>query len=626
MKPGLLLQACGTRFVQEATLVRIVRLVSHLALFAAAAMHASAQPGGIAAQTAASDQPRSELADPAVPRPPVHPCEVDLFANLSFQPHGNPVAMNAEPNQWSFEPPAQCPGPWSKVVLEADFSVTAGRQYDRTASIWLDGVNLYFGTTMEPSAHRAPQWHAERDLTQYASLFRKPGKGQVILNNWVDHTYTGVIRGAARLLFYPAVESSQPPAAADVIYGLDSDPRGVPVSVESESDVLSRTLSLPRNVERIYLDVIAQSQATDEQWYMCVDDADLNPTRDYSLGPPASGDPLEQCGNGNFREVEVTIDGQPAGRAPVYPWTYTGGVDPYLWRPTPDVQTLNFAPYQIDLTPFAALLDDGHSHAIAMRVIAAHHFFSLAANLLIYQDHGRQVLTGRLLENTLAGNRAQLVPHVDKKWKTQSDGIGRGRVDTFQHGLYSIVGELNTSRGRVLTRVEHQSTYTNRQSFLHPDATTYRQIITMDVQALETTSTSNGNRHRKLVRRMHYPLFLDVIKHMKPDGSFTAVIAMRQAYVKRLEDSRTGAAPFWSRLNDSIDTHDTADFNAAGTAILNSRDQYGHQLFEFSDSLGSCYARLVESRGGEVASTASAAGCKSGANSLNWHSSPQAIY
>lgn len=41
---------------------------------------------------------------------------------------------------------------------------------------------------------------------------------------------------------------------------------------------------------------------------------------------------------------------------------------------------------------------------------------------------------------------------------------------------------------------------------------------------------------------------------------------MRQACVKRLEDSRTGSALFWSRLSNSIDAHDTANFNAAGTA------------------------------------------------------------
>lgn len=35
---------------------------------------------------------------------------------------------------------------------------------------------------------------------------------------------------------------------------------------------------------------------------------------------------LQTCGNTAFRETQVTIDGQPAGIAPVYPWIYTGTI------------------------------------------------------------------------------------------------------------------------------------------------------------------------------------------------------------------------------------------------------------------------------------------------------------
>jgi len=44
---------------------------------------------------------------------------------------------------------------------------------------------------------------------------------------------------------------------------------------------------------------------------------------------------LESCSGTAFRESEVTIDGNPAGVAPVYPWIYTGGIDPFLWIPIP---------------------------------------------------------------------------------------------------------------------------------------------------------------------------------------------------------------------------------------------------------------------------------------------------
>src|SRR5215831_266384 len=67
------------------------------------------------------------FADPPVSRPNTVPCVVQLFNNVAFN--------NFSPKFFTFHPPAGCPGPWAKVVLNADFSVQAGRQFDRTAEI-----------------------------------------------------------------------------------------------------------------------------------------------------------------------------------------------------------------------------------------------------------------------------------------------------------------------------------------------------------------------------------------------------------------------------------------------------------------------------------------------------------
>lgn len=592
-------------------------LLATLASAALAAGHAD-QP-----QAPARGDRGVALADSGLPRPPVRPCVVNLFEGMSFDAHGDPTAMTAQPHPWHYAPPASCPGPWARVVLEADFSVTAGRQYDRTASLWLDGVNLFFGTTQEPGAKVAPHWHIERDLTNYAGLFRHAGDGRMILNNWVSGIYTGVIRGSARLVFYPAGKDIAAASAADEVYGLDGD-HGAPAPVQDGHDALSRTLTLPRNVERAYLDVIAQSQATDEQWYMCTDDADVAPTREFSLGPPASGDPLEQCGGGNFRAVEVRIDGQPAGRAPVYPWTYTGGVDPHLWRPTPDVQTLNFLPYRIDLTPFAALLDDGRPHRVSVRVLGAHHFFNLAGNLLVYLDHGRKVLGGRLLQNTLADAR-DLAPHVARAWKTLARGGMAGHVDTTQHTGYVIAGELVTSHGTVRTRVAQRSSFADRQRFVHPDVSSYRQVIDLDTRVTDTVSTRSSGKLVVRRRVLHYPLHVTVDKRVASDGNFTAGIGMRQGYARRIDETRDGQAVFHSSLDDSLASHDTADFNASGTAIAHARGQHGWQDYRFGDSLGSCYARRIETRGEAVARVVSGTGCPGGANRFDWRSRPGAL-
>src|SRR6202045_5086647 len=74
-------------------------------------------------------------ADPPVPRPHHEPCVVQLFSNFQF--------VNFDVHNYQFSPD-QCPGPWEKVVFTADFNVTAGRQFDRTAVVNMGFVNLYF--------------------------------------------------------------------------------------------------------------------------------------------------------------------------------------------------------------------------------------------------------------------------------------------------------------------------------------------------------------------------------------------------------------------------------------------------------------------------------------------------
>src|SRR5678816_2632343 len=124
----------------------------------------------------------------------------------------------------------------------------------------------------------------------------------------------------------------------------------------------------PTNIERAVLDVYAQSQAGDEFWYTCV--------------PDELTGPLQSCGATAFREAEITVDGRPAGVAPIYPWIFTGGIDPNLWKPIPSVQTLNFTPFRVDLTPFAGALSDGQPHEIAVSVFNADNFFATTASLL----------------------------------------------------------------------------------------------------------------------------------------------------------------------------------------------------------------------------------------------------
>src|ERR1700675_4473731 len=133
-------------------------------------------------------------ADPTVPRPHGKTCVVQLFAGVQF--------ADFSAKNYSYTPPVGCPGPWEKVVFTADFNVTAGRQFDRTAQVFLGHVNLYYGTTPEPRSTLSPSWHVERDVTDYTALFKSAQSGEVDLGNLVNSTFTGIITGSATLEFY----------------------------------------------------------------------------------------------------------------------------------------------------------------------------------------------------------------------------------------------------------------------------------------------------------------------------------------------------------------------------------------------------------------------------------------
>jgi hypothetical protein len=85
--------------------------------------------------------------------------------------------------------------------------------------------------------------------------------------------------------------------------------------------------------------------------------------------PSEYGEQLGVCGGGAYRQIEVYIDGMPAGFTYPFPVLYTGGINPLLWRPLTGIYSFNIPPYSFDLTPFAGVLNDGKEHVFGVRVL-----------------------------------------------------------------------------------------------------------------------------------------------------------------------------------------------------------------------------------------------------------------
>ncbi|WP_419728172.1 peptide-N4-asparagine amidase [Lichenicola sp.] len=550
----------------------ILLLSSTLALAPALGRAATAAGPAVGSSNVASIEP------PSVPHPAETPCSVPLFSNASFGGSAVP---------FTYQPPAACPGPWAKVVLSTDISLDAGQQYDRTATIFIGGVNMLFGTTAEPRAALAPAWHVERDVTDDTALLRGSLPGTALIANYTNSTDTSTITASSTLLFYPATKQYPAPATPDLVVPLSSDPAGGTTSLSDGTQSLSRTGTLPRNIEKARLDVLLQSQSSDEFWYTCV--------------PNALSTALETCGGGAFREGQVAIDGVAAGVAPVYPWIYTGGIDPYLWEPIPGVQTLAFKPYSVELTPFAGAVDDGRPHTISLSVAGADNYFSVTGTLYLTLDHGSQTVRGAVTRNTLGAPTPVVTNTI-----VQNGSTATGNVLTTSTHDYEISGYAVTSHGLVTTTVAQSSHFSNNQSF-DVTPTVDDQTIAQRTDTLSAVTTATPTGQTVVQKAFSYPLDLRYAYIVNSDGSAAQTTAVTQS----LETGRVrlidGLPVEASAVHEIVAPSDVINFTAAGAVSSHVGNSSAEYLF--GDTATGCVTRRETSTNSVLSTASSTAAC-----------------
>ncbi len=523
-------------------------------------------------------------AEPPVTRPSTTPCTVPLVTGQQF--------IDFSDKHFAYTPPAACPGPWSKVVFTADFNVTAGRQFDRTAKFFIGGANVYFGTTAEPRAALSPSWHVERDITDLSALLTAPQAGVATLYNLYGVSggvdYNGLITGTAQLQFYPANPANPAPAEPDAVLPLN--PAGVTTALQTTTDRLTGTFpSLPRNVEGAYLELFSQSQASDEFWYTC--------------SPSSVATQLENCGNTGFRETEVYVDGQPAGIAPVFPWIYTGGIDPALWEPITGVQTLNFKPYLVDLTPFAALLSNGQQHTVSMGVFNANSEFDVTGTLLLYLDHGSTQVTGALTQNSLG---AAPNPYIQATAPVDATGTAHGETLVTSLRAFTLGGYLNTSHGLVKTTINETVDFGNYQ-LLTVSNLLYTQELAQASGAYSVTDKESAGMVQETQKTTLYPLTFNYNSVENADGSSGLYVHAYQQdfeYEKQLLD---GAATYSSGSQEVVGSTDQYTADPSGAILTRTIESNGS--YQSTDTLGHCYSRALAASNLALTSVVDGASC-----------------
>jgi hypothetical protein len=390
--------------------------------------------------------------DPPVEVPPTRPAVVTIADQAPF---GNaPPAATATV--------ALPSGQWAKVVLDITGS-EQGRQYDRLLNVYDGAIQVFLGVTPEPTA-AGITWHVQKDVTGYLPILRGTQTFSTYVDNYLSSVDTGIPVITAKLLFYPAGGGFAPARAASLaspaLAGDSIDEAGpsspatspevptqvVPIVPPADStdfntvnagQTVSATVTLPDDITTATLDLYAVGQGNDEFW--------------WGLTPA-------------FREIEVSVDGEPAGVVWPYPYVYTGGVNPLAWRPLTGIHTLDIPSYRLDLTPFAGLLSRSGAHTIGLTVVNNAGYW-LAGGALLLTAGGAPV-TGNLTSDTLAFPTASSVSTAPALGDS-SDPVSSESAGTS----YTIAGTA-TQGGRTWTdTLTQRLQFGNDQSDINPACT-----------------------------------------------------------------------------------------------------------------------------------------------------------
>lgn len=517
--------------------------------------------------------------DPPVRVPPTKPVVVTIADNAAFG-NGPPPATST----------ATLPkGQWAEVVLDVTGTET-GRQFDRLCEIFDGPTQIFLGVTPEPTP-AGITWHVQKDITGYLPILTGTRTFSTFVDNFLSDVDNGIPTITAKLLFYRAgggFRAAQPASlAAPALAGdaiNETGPAtpvqrpGVPTQVVpvlpagasntlntvNAGQTLSATVTLPGNVTTATMDLYAVGQINDEFWF------GLNP---------------------GFREIEVSIDGKPAGTVWPFPYVYTGGVNPLIWRPVTGVRTLDVPSYRLDLTPFAGML--AGTHTISLTVVNNTGFWLAGGSLML--TAGGPPTTGGLTSDTLSFPTASQV--------TTSDALGSSTQPVTSESAsagYDIAGTI-TQAGRTWTDALHQSMqFGDDQSDIEPSCAVpcYQWVHAEETQSSAETVSGPGasvSRHDTSDWTVDAPNgFLQ-----NADGSdFFLPASVSQQLTDAATQSGGPMPGFGSSLSESIIGYGALEEDNSAATITDGETTGTITAREPGDA--GIFQRTIVARGGEI--------------------------
>ncbi|KAL8046662.1 hypothetical protein ABFX02_08G191400 [Erythranthe guttata] len=510
-----------------------------------------------------------------IPLPKTLPCSIEILRHEFAYTYGKSPVL-AE-----YKPPSNCASRNSlKIVLELT-AASKGRQFDRIFGVWLGGVEILRSCTAEPR-RTGIVWTVKKDITRYRSLLMKEQTLAVYIGNIIDNTYTGVYHVNLTIHFYPVEEQNHGrngvisgddvgSMAADLILPVS---RNLPLNdglwfeIESSTHVLGKEIEIPQNTYRAVLEVYVSPHENDEFWY-------TNYLNEYIYENNLTDSP----GNGPFREVVVRLDDSTVGS--IWPFTviYTGGVNPFLWRPISGIGSFDLPSYDIEITPFLGTLLDGKNHSFTFSVTNALNVWYIDANLHLWLDEKSDKTHGKLLKHSTPPLSLSLVSSFSGANGVFTTNVSRSIVSS---------GWVKSSHGVITTKSRQEFRYCNSMAMKHDGNLQVLDQMIYSKGSVDARKRVSSVFRDKLFRRFRIYLSSDDVD--KGNGTLASTVDLRLSID---EKSRRGSC-----------------FGSWKSRMKNRQKGHGYMLLKDSnlvDGLGetqqdyryssdeSCYFRNVRS-------------------------------
>jgi hypothetical protein len=221
---------------------------------------------------------------------------------------------------------------------------------------------------------------------------------------------------------------------------------------------------------------------------------------------------------------------------------------------------------------------------------------------LLYEDPGSAETSGAITQNTLTGPS----PVVTENLNVQPTSI-KGTVDVTSRRSFVISGYVNTSHGKVTTRVSQTVGFYNDQNFNITGNQYVQDILQNTTINSNTTVSQVGSPSTVYSHNYTFPLTVNISEVFLSNGNINQKTNAKQTYNQTNITTQGGAVTYFSSLENAGQHLDTLEFDSSFNLLGNS-GQSAAQQYNYFDSTGAAYDCAIAAVANVL--TAYSPGCK----------------